>query len=227
MFDVFKNSMFARIAMVVCVVAAPCAAHAQATPAASVPTVVAIAKEAGSRVEDIAKKIQPGDMQFSLTYDVGDANLTSTTPFSFLMQGGSAEVEAQIYKGLGGVGSFTGVHSSNSGQGVPVNLFVAAFGPRYTVHKGHGKHSLQFYGQLLAGEADGFSGLYPMPGGAVTSANSLAIQTGGGVDVRFSRHLSIRVLQADWLRTYLPDSRQNIENTFRMGVGVVFHTAHE
>jgi len=209
MFEVSQKTMFARLAMAACLTVAAFAAHAQTPPPTKAPIAPA------------------GDIEFALTYDVGDANLTSTSPFSFLMQGGGAEVEAQIYKGLGAVGSFTGLHSSNSGQGVPVNLFVAAFGPRYSFYAGHGKHSLHLYGQSLVGEADGFSGLYPVAGAPIPSSNSLAIQTGGGIDVRLSRHLSIRVLQADWLRTYLPDSRQNVENTLRMGAGVVFHSRRE
>lgn len=74
-------------------------------------------------------------------------------------------------------------------------------------------------------EADGFYGLYPAPGRALTSSNSFAVQTGGGVDVGISRHLAVRLFQADWLRTQLPNSTTNVQNNLRLAAGIVFRTS--
>jgi len=218
MFEASLKPLYTSVALLAGMATTAFTAHAQATPAATMPAVVVATK-------DVVNTVRTDDVQLSFTYDVGDANLTSTSPFSFLLVGGSAEVAAPLYQGLGFAGSFTGVYSQNSGQGVPVNLLIFTFGPRYTVKATHGKHMVQVYGQSLIGEANGFKGLYPSPGGALTSANSLALQNGGGIDIDYTPHVSIRVLQADWLRTYLPDSRQNIENTMRLGIGIVFHSA--
>jgi opacity protein-like surface antigen len=164
-----------------------------------------------------------GGVQLALSFDIGDANLTSTNPFSFLFQGGSAELSTHIYKALGVAGSFTGLHASNSGQGVPVNLLAFTVGPRFTIRTGGRNHRVSLYGQGLVGGVEGFDGLYPAASGPTASASSLAFQTGGGLDVAFTPHVAIRLFQADWLRTQLPDATQNVENTLRIGVGIVYH----
>ncbi len=71
------------------------------------------------------------------------------------------------------------------------------------------------------GEVDGFAGVYPRAGGATPSANSLAVQAGGGLDVGLSPHLALRVVQADYVRTQLPNSLTNVQNSLRLGLGIV------
>jgi len=34
------------------------------------------------------------------------------------------------------------------------------------------------------------------------------------------------VIQADWLRTQLPNSTTNVQNDLHLGAGIVFHTAN-
>ena len=51
---------------------------------------------------------------------------------------------------------------------------------------------------------------------------SLALQVGGGVDLGLTRHFGIRVFQADWVRTQLPNGTTDVQNTLRLGAGVVF-----
>jgi peptidoglycan-associated lipoprotein len=110
-----------------------------------------------------------------------------------------------------------GLHAANSGGGVPVNLVVATFGPSYR----YSRRRAGFFAHGLVGEADGFSGVYPQAGGSTSSANSLAVQAGVGVDIGVMRHLAVRVVQANYLRTQLPNSQSNIQNSLRLGVGVV------
>jgi hypothetical protein len=49
----------------------------------------------------------------------------------------------------------------------------------------------------------------------------LAVQAGGGIDFRVSRHLDVRAVQADYVRTQLPNSLSNAQNSLRLGVGIV------
>jgi X-X-X-Leu-X-X-Gly heptad repeat protein len=58
--------------------------------------------------------------------------------------------------------------------------------------------------------------------GGITSDNSLALQVGGGVDLAFTRHIGVRVLQADWVRTQLPNDATDVQNTLRLGAGIIF-----
>jgi opacity protein-like surface antigen len=212
MLEIRLKKVAARLALfAVSAMAVTSLLHAQALPSGRAPIVTPIP------VPDHR------DVQLALSFDIGDANLTTTNAFSFLFQGGSAEVSAQLFKGLGVTGSFTGLHASNSGQGVPVNLLAFTAGPRFTIRTGGRNHRVSLYGQGLVGGVEGFDGLYPTASGPAASATSLAYQTGGGIDIAFTPRIALRLLQADWLRTQLPDGTQNIENTLRIGIGIVYH----
>jgi hypothetical protein len=139
------------------------------------------------------------------------------------MNGAEAEVHIHIKGGFGVAGSFSETRSGNSGQGIPVNLVVFTLGPRYTSPKFGAKHAVTVFGEGLIGGANGFDGVYPKASGASPSATSHAFQTGGGIDIDIKPRFSIRVLQVDWLRTGLPNATNNIQNTVRFGIGVVFH----
>ena len=163
-------------------------------------------------------------VSFAVTYSAGGSNLVSSN--RFWLEGGGAELATSSWHGLGVAASVVGLHTSNSSDGVPINLVVTTFGPRYslTLHHQSSSRHIGLFAQGLVGEADGFHGLYPAPSMANTSANSLATQVGGGIDLGFSRHISLRLFQADWMRTQLPNSTTNIQNNLRLGAGIVFHT---
>jgi hypothetical protein len=60
-----------------------------------------------------------------------------------------------------------------------------------------------------------------LPSGLLTDYNSFGLEVGGGVDIGLSRHFAVRAIQADWLRTQFPNSTTNIQNSFRLGAGIV------
>jgi len=165
-------------------------------------------------------------LELAVTYSGAYAGLSSGD-HQFWLNGGSAELAGQFYRGLSLVANVTGLHTENTGAGVPLNLVTATFGPRYTVTLAHHSartHTVSFFGEGLAGEANGFDGLFPGPSSATSSSHSLAIQVGGGADVGLSRHLSVRIVQASWLRTQLPNATTNVQNDLLLGAGIVFHT---
>jgi len=157
-------------------------------------------------------------ISLALSYDMLGGNITNAT--SFGTQGGAAEVNFSFFHGFGATASVMGLHSDSIGTGVPVNLIVLTFGPSYT-YSLRGAHPVSFFAHGLVGEVDGFHGLYPQGGVASTSSNALAVQTGGGIDVGLSRHLAVRLVQADYVRTQLPNSLTNVQNNLRLGVGIV------
>jgi peptidoglycan-associated lipoprotein len=154
-------------------------------------------------------------VSLAITYDALGSNITNTN--RFWMQGGAAELTGSFFHGFGATASVLGLHTANSGGGVPVNLVIATFGPSYH----YGRRRVGVFAHGLVGEADGFRGVYPQAGGATPSASSLAVVAGGGVDVGVSRHLAVRVVQADYVRTQLPNSLTNVQNSVRLGVGIV------
>jgi hypothetical protein len=44
---------------------------------------------------------------------------------------------------------------------------------------------------------------------------------GGGVDVRVSKHVSIRAVNAEYFLTKIPDGLNQRQNNFRLGAGIV------
>jgi opacity protein-like surface antigen len=168
---------------------------------------------AGAHAQAVAPRSH--EVSLSLTYDTLATNLTNSN--RFWMQGGAVELTGSFFHGFGATASVVGLHTPNSGGGVPVNLVVETFGPSYSYQR----RRFGVFVHGLVGEAHGFLGLYPQAGGSIPSANSLAVQAGGGVDWAVSRHVAVRLVQAEYLRTQLPNSLTDTQNSVRLGVGVV------
>lgn len=172
---------------------------------------------------------RPDDgIDLAVTYSSLHTN--HTTGGSFWLQGGGFDLNAPFGHGFGLTASATGLHVSGNPatNASPLDMVTVVFGPRYTVHVGK---RLAVYGEALGGEAHGFHSLFtygsgPLPSltaGYTDSANALAFQTGGGLDLRLSQHLKVRVMQVDYLRTELPNGSSNLQNNLRVGAGLVFH----
>jgi hypothetical protein len=164
------------------------------------------------------------EVDLAITYAEQYSNLVSTP--TFWHSGGSIELSAQLRHGFGLAGNVAGTQTGNAaGSRVGLSLVTATFGPRYTYCKPLGserRRSLAIFGQGLLGQAWGFDSYFPIASGGITSDNSLALQVGGGVDLGFTRHIGIRVFQADWVRTQLPNGTTDVQNTLRLGAGIVF-----
>jgi hypothetical protein len=164
------------------------------------------------------------EVDAAVTYTEQYSNLVSTP--TFWHGGGSIELSAQLHHGFGLAANVAGTQTNNAdGTGIGLSLVTATFGPRYTYYKPLGsehKRSLAIFGQGLLGQAWGFDSYFPTASGGITSDNSLALQVGGGVDLGFTRHIGIRVFQADWVRTQLPNGTTDVQNTLRLGAGIVF-----
>ena len=162
-------------------------------------------------------------LDLGITY-IGQRSLEVNNSQRFWLQGGSLELGIDAWRGWGVAADVTGTHTSSIGTSGPsLSLVTTTFGPRY---RWHGGHRFSVYGQGLLGEANGFRSLFPTERGAINSANSLALQVGGGVDLKLSKTLAIRALDAGWLRTQLPNSTNDRQNSLRLGAGVVLCFGH-
>jgi peptidoglycan-associated lipoprotein len=158
-------------------------------------------------------------VEVAVTYN---ATRSSSVPGSnFWMEGGSVELQARFYRGLGVVADISGAHTANiNTSGVGLDLVTATFGPRYTWAPAHWRYEL--FGQVLAGEANGFNSVFPTPSGAADSSNSLALKMGGGMNIALSRRIALRAIEANWLRTQLPNATTNVQNNLNIAAGFVF-----
>ena len=160
----------------------------------------------------------------AVTYTEQYSNLVSTP--TFWHSGGGIELSTQLYHGLGVTANVAGTQTDNAASsGVGLTLVTATFGPRYRYYRPLGsehRRNLAAFGQALGGQAWGFNSFFPTASGGQTNDTSVAMQIGGGVDIGLTRHLGFRVFRADWVRTQFPNGTTDVQNTFRLGAGVVF-----
>jgi len=138
----------------------------------------------------------------------GDVSGVSVTPFGFSALGFSAGTYQRLNNYL--------------------------FGPTITANLGRSAvfvHAL--FGEEHSSLGAGVS--IPIVGGistGITSTNAFAMAFGGGIDIGLTRHLAIRAVQVDYLRTQfnatdalttgLSSSLGNRQNSFRYSSGIVF-----
>jgi hypothetical protein len=162
-------------------------------------------------------------LDFSITY-VAEHSLKAQTSQNFWMQGGSIELGANVWRGWGIAADVTGTHACSIGSSnLPLSLVTTTFGPRY---RWHADRRLSLYVQGLVGEANGFRSIFPATAGSQPDANGFAAQVGCGVDYRLSDRFAMRILDAGWVRTQLPNSSDNVQNTLRLSAGIVLRFAH-
>lgn len=155
---------------------------------------------------------------------IAERSLKANTGQNFWMEGGSFEMGARLYKGLGIAMNLTGAHGNSIGtSGIPISMITTTFGPRYRFTT---KSRWSPYGEVLVGESNVFHSLVPTPFGAQPEGNSLALHIGGGLDYNFRRRYAVRVLDASWIYTQIPNSTNNIQNSLRIGAGFVVRFGH-
>jgi hypothetical protein len=134
----------------------------------------------------------------------------------------SSDVSIHAFRPLSVVADLTGERATTIGAGAGNDLSLVVFtvGPRLS-HRFAGGRFTPFV-QGLIGTAHGFDGLFPGSGGSLSgAANARAVLAGGGLDLTINRHIAIRAIQADYLRTQLPNGQSNEQNLLRLGAGVV------
>src|ERR1700758_5382223 len=142
-------------------------------------------------------------VEVAIAYDSLLSNVVRSN--RFWMQGGSIQVAGEFWHGLGVEADISGLHTQNANNtGVGLDMVTTTFGPRYRWSPAHHRYSI--FGHALVGEANGFHSVFPDVSSATDSADSLAVQIGGGLDFEIKRHFSLRPCEADWLRTQLPNA---------------------
>jgi hypothetical protein len=175
-------------------------------------------------VASVPQTAKDAPFQVSYSYDNARANAGPGQCGCFNLNGGSLEVAAHVYRGLSAVADLSGewAGSMGSASGTGLSLSTLTAGPRYSRHFS-GKLLARYipFVQGLVGGARGFDSIFPSPGGVASSATSLAVLAGGGLDVRMNKYLALRPIQADYLRMQLPNNASNQQNLLRLGAGLV------
>jgi hypothetical protein len=153
----------------------------------------------------------------AVTYDLERAK-TAGIAGGFWLQGGGVNVAVPFYRGLSLAGSFSGAHASNIQPGVNLSKLTYLVGPRYTFGGPH----IQIFGEGLFGGTHGFDGIFPVAVGITPTANSYAMQFGGGLDIALRNGFGVRVLELDYEHTALPNNGTSSQNDLRLAFGLCY-----
>ena len=171
---------------------------------------------AGAQRVETAPSYAP--LEISFNYSYARANGAPGECGCFNMNGGSSEVAFHAFRALSVVADLTGERATAIGATAGVGLSLVAFtvGPRFSHSFSGGKFTP--FVQGLVGVAHGFDGLFPSSSGSLSGAASArAVLAGGGLDLTINQHLAIRAIQADYLRTQLPNGQGDEQNLLRSG----------
>jgi outer membrane protein with beta-barrel domain len=141
---------------------------------------------------------------FGLKVDVSGHYKSRTIPiFTIASATGNADLNSSLYNFLGGVQ-------------IKDNSTESTFKPFAHALAGvaHARNRLDFTGGCVTIVPS------PCPADFTDTDTGFAAALGGGLDIRASKSIDIRVIQVDYNPTRLFDSTQH---NFRIGVGVVFH----
>jgi len=130
----------------------------------------------------------------------------------------------------------TATHAGNiHNTGEPFSMLMVTGGMRINFRMGHQRtdgwdtyHRVKPFAQGLVGFAHGFDGAFPnkSTGFIQSSASSVAVLVGIGLDVKYRRHLSFRAIQADYGYTRLPNLAGNDQNLLRISCTAAHTEAH-
>ena len=127
-------------------------------------------------------------------------------------QGASGSVTANVNHWFGAVADFGGCKLTGLPSGDSAHLVNYLFGPKFS-YRSHGR--MTPYAQVLfGGEHFGASGL-----DGTGSDSTFAMTFGGGADFEMTNHVSLRLIQVEYLYTKFGGVRQN---NARITSGIVY-----
>lgn len=173
-------------------------------------------------------KLAKVSTDLALTYTAERGELAPGNCGCFWLQGVGVDAGVNFWKGLGMAASFHSGNATNIAPNVNLIKVQLAAGLRYTYTAKIGddraaNRRLQLFGQELVGGVHAYNGAFPGPNGIVTTAGSIALEAGGGLNLLFSKALGVRLLEADYVRTSLPNNAANTQNDMRFASGITWH----
>ena len=170
--------------------------------------------------QTVTDGLPPTTSRFDLAmgYNLVRANAPPADCGCFTMNGGFAAVQANLSPWLGIAGEFSGGHASNiSSLGQDLTLSTFMGGPR--ISWSHYRYVP--FGEFLVGGAHGGDSYFPTSISSATSANTFAYATGGGLDINLNERLALRVADARFLHTSLPNGVNGTQRQLQIEAGLV------
>ena len=172
-------------------------------------------------------KLEPASVNLRLSEEISNAPPGSCSCFA--MEGFAVDVAWHLLQFgpgkaivLSGVADMS-VEHTGSIDGAPygLTLTAVAFGPRLTKAVPHHAH---VFAQTLFGVTHGSNSQFPQSNNTlVSSATSFGLDLGAGFEHSLTKNIDLRLLQAEYLRTALPNNSTGWQNNLRLGSGITFH----
>jgi peptidoglycan-associated lipoprotein len=174
-----------------------------------------------SAQDSSAPAAQPG-AELALTYSYLRANAPPAACGCFSMNGGAAVFAYAVkpsFSAVAEAGAVTASNVNSSGRDLTLSDYLV--GGRYSLR------STRFtpYAQLLLGAAQASGTL--APGQLGMSSTAFAMSVGGGLDLKLTHRLALRLVQADYLLTLLPNRIDDHQNSLRVSTGIVIRFDRE
>ncbi len=159
-------------------------------------------------------------VRFNATPALTPGGATVTEHFD-MIPGGIATITGNINNWFGLTADFAGYGLHDVGN-VNGKLFTYLFGPRFAMRRG----KWVVFGDALGGGARVTSTLKGIPDTRFFNrsfhSNAAAMAAGGGVDFNASKHVGIRLGEAEYLMTTFSDNHNDRQNNLRLSGGLVF-----
>jgi hypothetical protein len=177
--------------------------------------------------QQIQKPVQPAKIPIDVTATfAAERSKADPSLCCFWFKGGGLEAATTLWKGFGIAATLTGDHASGYLPSTDENKVSVLIGPRFTFTPGkgfagaEGRRRLQFFGQGLVGVAHGFETRFS---NGATSANELAIQAGGGLNLYSTKRIGIRPIEIEFVRTQIGVTGFSTQNDMRLATGLTYH----
>jgi peptidoglycan-associated lipoprotein len=167
-------------------------------------------------------------IEFGLTYTVKSVKL-STTPGPYIaLPGGSIDAVYNFSnKNVTRLGIAVDVNGESKDglmPGVNLSQITVVAGPRCTLWQTKpGGLKTKLYGEVLGGYVHAFNSIFPTSSSVTSSANSFALQAGGGFNLGLSNKIGLRMFETDYILTKLPNNSNSYQHDIRVSAGLAFH----
>jgi hypothetical protein len=173
---------------------------------------VAIGSAQSVKAQDQAPKLEVYGgydyVRFQINSDVNGQPPSQT----YNANGGGGELTYNLTNWLGVLGDTAGYWATSTSSPARAGAAIPyLFGPRASLRR----RTVTPFAQVLAGGVVTSSGIE-----TTGWQNHFAMAAGGGIDIRASRYLSLRPVEAEYFMTKIPDGLNNRQNNFRFSAGL-------
>ena len=181
-------------------------------------TLLAAGAWAQQTVVDSSGSFNSPHLEISGGYNLIDANAPPADCGCFTMNGGFVGGQLNLGSSFGLAGEFSAGHAnkiSSLGQNLTLMTFMG--GPRIAWPR----YRAVPFGEFFAGGAHGGGSYFPTKTSFNTSAMSFAYSVGGGLDLNLNDRFAIRVFDARFLHTSLPNGVNSTQRQLQISAGMV------